>query len=305
MSTRQSSSYLSNFRLQGYNGIEDVDSWLERFELFAQRENIDAEQMYKDLQLCLVDGAGLWYSTVAKKEPTIKDYATLKAALSTRFSLIDKDEIPNIEQSPVETVDQYFNRFISLIRYCELTEGQKVSLFIKGLNSLYRTQVKLNEPKTVEDARRRAKLVADATGIQPGVAPVSALEPNIQTLQTVMQESLVQPIKQAMESLNQKFEGLLRETQNLRKSQPRASDRSKASLQGQGYFNRIQAQQSQQHPQKQHIPHQQNSYQQNQHTCPHCNGKARFCSFFYNNVCPGQKATCYECNEVGHLRYVH
>lgn len=51
--------------------------------------------------------AGRWYSTVAKNEQAIKDYATLKAALSTRFATIDKDESRNVKQSPVERVDQY------------------------------------------------------------------------------------------------------------------------------------------------------------------------------------------------------
>jgi hypothetical protein len=70
-------SYLSNICIQGYNVIDDVDSWLERFELFVQRE-----------KLTLIRCTWI-FSDMAKKKPIIKDYATL-----TRFSVIDKYEIP-------------------------------------------------------------------------------------------------------------------------------------------------------------------------------------------------------------------
>ena len=182
--------------------------------------------------------------------------------------------------------------------YCELTEGQKVNLFIKGLNSLYRTQVKLFEPKDLEDARRRAKLVADATGIQPSVAPVHASVPNLQTFQTTMQENLVQPFKEAIDNLNAKFEGLLRETQRSNTRQTRRFDRSRAPPRGSRQSN----QDGNQHFYR---PQPQNRPSGNETRCPHCNGKARYCSFKDNQKCPGQNATCYDCNEVGHLSYVH
>jgi hypothetical protein len=54
MSTRQSSSYLSNFRLQGYNGIEDVDSWLERFELLLSGKTMMQSKCTKTYNCALL-----------------------------------------------------------------------------------------------------------------------------------------------------------------------------------------------------------------------------------------------------------
>lgn len=77
------------------------------------------------------------------------------------------------------------------------------------------------EPKHLEDARRRAKLVADAIGFPPTMAPVDTnTVSNKQTLQTIMQESFLQPLKKSIDNLNETFKILLGETNRSNKRQP-------------------------------------------------------------------------------------
>ena len=159
------SSYLSNIKLDPFqgNGYVDVDTWLEQFERLGAREGVTDEQRYLDLQYCLKGNAGLWYSSVAAKDESIKDYNSLKTALSDRFTTVDKDDIPSVYQGESESIEQYYYNFIRAIKHCILTEGQKVKLFVKGLSSEALTYVKLQNPVTLEEARKKASNYESAT----------------------------------------------------------------------------------------------------------------------------------------------
>ena len=177
-STMATSSYLSNIKLEPFHGNQfvDVDTWLEQFERLGARENVSEDQKFLDLQYCLKGNAGIWYSTEAVKNSEIKDYKTLKEALSLRFSTIDKDEIPSVKQAANESVEQYYYNFMCAVKPCSLTEGQKVNLFTKGLCSQAATYVKLESPSTLEAARKKAVNFEKATLDQPSVH-VAAAQP--------------------------------------------------------------------------------------------------------------------------------
>lgn len=218
------------------NGIVDVDTWVERFERFSQRENVNAEQKYKDLQMCLIGNAELWYSTVAAKDPSIKDYATLKAALLERFAVLDKDDIPIVKQSDQETAEQYNYNFMAQIRFCILTEGQFIKLFIKGLNPISQPHMNLQQPKTLEEARRKAVDFESATERQPQVD------------RQFLIDTVTEVTSQVMSKLTEKLEELT--TRSLQERQSRGNFRSQGQSRGRGFQRQQQMRQDQKNRQQ-------------------------------------------------------
>jgi hypothetical protein len=311
------SSYLSNIKLEPFqgNGFVEIDTWLEKFERLGGRENVSEEQKYLDLQYCLQGNAGLWYSSVAAKDPSIKDYKSLKSALSSRFSTIDKDDIPSIKQLVNEKVEEYYYNFLRAVKHCDLSEGQKVRLFIKGLSSETQTYVRLQDVKTLEEARKKAVAHEEATFHQtPNVASVTTPPVDHQRLVEEVSTKVFEKLATQMEHMYRSKDRQLSNNTYRHRSQGPIRGR------GRGYQNHsreqqhttqqtyipTQPQQQQQQPQQQQPPQQQQQPQQQHqpYKCPTCEGMARNCSYFYNQYCPGKTLTCLRCGKYGHMSYV-
>ncbi|XP_060602869.1 uncharacterized protein LOC132755945 [Ruditapes philippinarum] len=265
--TMSTSSYLSNIKLDPFqgNGYVDVDTWLEQFERLGAREGITEEQRYLDLQYCLKGNAGLWYSSVAANDASIKDYKTLKEALSNRFTTVDKDDIPSIQQGESESVEQYYYNFIRAVKHCSLTEGQKVKLFVKGLSSEALTYVKLQNPTTLEEARKKAVDYEGATMHQ--TVKVAAVTTSADQLETLT-EKVVEKVVKQLEHLYRPQNRQPREN-GYRSQGPVRRNEIGASGHQQSTYRRHQ---DNRQFQKQGGTRQNPNENQQQNTCPSCRG---------------------------------
>jgi len=57
------------------------------------------------------------------------------------------------------TMDEYVKKFLDLIRYVSCIKDEKIKIqrFLSGFPSYYKDQIQYDEPKTLEEAIRKAK----------------------------------------------------------------------------------------------------------------------------------------------------
>ena len=140
---------------------ESVEAWVSDVfkiaDMFRWKTNIIARLMFLHLKGTAKD----WL--MALPQSVIDDPFILSAKLINDFGPVSEagrmDAMANVRQRPGEPVIEYSSRLLSLTTRYSLEERHVLSFFLNGLDSKIRPLVQLHNPRTIEEARERARLV--------------------------------------------------------------------------------------------------------------------------------------------------
>ena len=120
-----------------FDGIDNVEIWLETFEMFQKVNRWSNEECAAILPLRLSGAARSWFRTRADDATT---WEALKSALRAQFEVRHSNSsiislIDRIRQEPTERVLTYQTRFLDLLALIPnpLHEAASVEFFINGL----------------------------------------------------------------------------------------------------------------------------------------------------------------------------
>lgn len=158
---------------------EDLDLFLQRFELNSQLRDFANEKKHLVLSLRLRGNAAIWLSTL---EDSKKDtFAHLKAALISNFKddnlkWVNESKLSARFQEESEHLDNYFLDISTLCHKLNKSDQEKLTHFIRGLRPQLRAFVISKEPESLERALHFARLAQTVTELpSPSANQVSTL----------------------------------------------------------------------------------------------------------------------------------
>jgi len=165
-------------RIESFDGTGDPISWLEQFENAAVANGLSDARKLAIAPAYLTGTALAWLQERQANVATnpVHWTATLQngalPAITFRQPFIDyfrnnariamwQQELDNHKQQPGQTIDQYVTKMQQLMKRIDpvnaATEHQKVSTFMRGLDSRYKFHVRATNPVTLTAAVNTAK----------------------------------------------------------------------------------------------------------------------------------------------------
>jgi hypothetical protein len=165
-------------KIESFDGTGDPIAWLEQFESAAVANGLTDARKLAVAPAYLTGTALAWLQERQANNATnpIHWVATAQngaqPAVTFRQPFIDhfrnnariamwQQELDNHKQLPGQTIDQYVTKMQQLMKRIDpvnaATEHQKVSTFMRGLDSRYKFHVRATNPVTLADAVNTAK----------------------------------------------------------------------------------------------------------------------------------------------------
>ena len=147
---------------------QDVDEWLERFELLANTRAVPWTDETKRVKIIdYLDGAAFTYVSTLSKDSS---WQKVKSVMITRFRIQPQtlsERLLNLRQKPKESVEEFANRVARVYKgavsvYDGLGTGFQRDVFLSGLLPYLKQKVELREFKTLEMAVTFVKRVEAA-----------------------------------------------------------------------------------------------------------------------------------------------
>jgi hypothetical protein len=144
---------------------EDADQWLETVRHWIAFKAFDDAQRCAAFPLLLREGASSWYRELP--DATKNDFDRLSRAFATRYQRAtvtawqDNAAVWTVKQSPLQSVDEYFDHIENMASKTTMPEDQKCHAIINGLRGNIRQQVLQHEGLDRQNIRKWA-LIAEA-----------------------------------------------------------------------------------------------------------------------------------------------
>jgi hypothetical protein len=142
-----------------YDGTEDPLPWLNRCEQFFRIQSTEEAGKVFLTAFYMTDDAAQWYALIKRNHGT-PDWAAFIELVNQRFRPPLRGNILGelIQLTRETTVADYQSRFLALVNRCTgLTEKQQIDIFTAGLRNPLKTDVKLEQPATLDDAMALAR----------------------------------------------------------------------------------------------------------------------------------------------------
>lgn len=145
---------------------EDLNKFLQNFELWATFRRYDEPTKLSALPLLLKEGASIWYSTL--RQGTKEDYDRLKAALYERYGPNQNQSWKNvadlwkIRQEAGQSFDDYMNKVEREANRLNCPAETTFMVAMNGLRPIIRQMVTIQNPSTIEDLKKLGRLVEDS-----------------------------------------------------------------------------------------------------------------------------------------------
>lgn len=183
------------------DGSQDAQLWLTRFQLMAVTKNLNDNKAKATLPLLLKENALRWY--VALPQHVKDNYAELKREFIIRYGPDERVQwqrtasLYQTAQGSGESVEDYVSGVTSKGAELNLPEEQLRNIVLNGLRPHLRQFVLQQNPATLDDMRKSAKLaeltLPDTAKEQQSVATaIARLESKLE-LMSVAQASALQP----------------------------------------------------------------------------------------------------------------
>ncbi|XP_069133378.1 uncharacterized protein [Argopecten irradians] len=170
---------------------DDAKLWITRFQLFVKTKGFNQHKAKTVLPLFLKDGALRWYMSLP--DTITEDYETLTNAFLQRYGPDDNTkwqrtaQLYQTKQTSGQSVEDFITMLTGKGQDVGLSEDQIQQVVINGLKPNIRQFVLQNNPQTIDELRRWAKLgeltVSDENQQhQEVVAAIARLEDQLQAL---------------------------------------------------------------------------------------------------------------------------
>src|SRR6266487_1864242 len=202
-------------KIESFDGTSDPISWLEQFESAAIANGLTDDRKLAVALVYLTGTAQAWIQERQTNQATnpihwdVTPQNNAQPAVTFHQPFIDhfrnnarvamwQQELDNHKQLPGQTVDQYVTKMQQLMKRIDpvnaAIEHQKISTFMRGLESRYKFYVRANNPITLADAvntTKRFELSYNELATQPmGIVQNNSANTEIVALLGEMQKQI-------------------------------------------------------------------------------------------------------------------
>lgn len=146
---------------------EDLNKFLQTFELWANFRRYDEQTKLAALPLLLKGSASIWYGTL---RPAIKnDYTQLKEALVERYGPNQTQtwknvaELWKIRQEGRQSCDDYINKVEQEASRLNCPAETIFMIAMNGQRPIIRQMLTIHNPRNLEQLKRLGRLVEDSS----------------------------------------------------------------------------------------------------------------------------------------------
>ncbi|KAJ0937126.1 putative retrotransposon gag domain-containing protein [Helianthus annuus] len=140
---------------------DDLTSWLFKVEQFFQLDKVSDATKVRLAAIHFEEKALQWYQSLTSQrvEGEVLSWTELVEALKVRFGELFDDpmtDLKNLKQ--INSVQEYHDKFDAIISRLQLPIEYALSCFLAGLEEEIRLQVRMFNPKNIQEAFCLAKL---------------------------------------------------------------------------------------------------------------------------------------------------
>lgn len=198
---------------------ENVTRFVTRLDQYASFSGLDDTGKTKLLPLALTSRAKIWYE--AQPGETRNKWENITKAMKEKYGpqsigMIEESKLLERKQGPSESVQSYSTDMFARLDLLDLTDTQKVKIYIRGLQPYYHFFTVMKEVNSLEEAEKLALQAESVRGIQKQEQYESSLEvQKLLALQTKAQpeSSDLTSVKEAIQSLTSRFQSAQTKTQ--------------------------------------------------------------------------------------------
>jgi hypothetical protein len=177
---------LPELRLEPFEiGKSGARDWLTRFSLYIQTKGLAEDTKPAVLGLFLKGGAWHWYLTL---DPQIRSSwerlaeEFLRHFDNQKFRFVRLNDLMSKEQKVDQSVEKYSAEILELAMALSISESERLSFFIRGLQPQIRSFVLRSAPATYADAVTQAKLYEATAPLNSAAPTATAIVAAIQQL---------------------------------------------------------------------------------------------------------------------------
>jgi hypothetical protein len=170
---------LPELRLEPFEpGKTGARDWLTRFSLYIQTKGLAEETKPAVLGLFLKGSAWQWYLTLAAEirntwERLAEEF--LRQFEDQKFRFVRLNELMSKEQKAEQSVEAYAAEVLELAMALSISEPERLSFFIRGLQPEIRAHVLRAAPPSYSDAVSQAKLYEATAKLTPSTPSAAAI----------------------------------------------------------------------------------------------------------------------------------
>jgi hypothetical protein len=142
-------------RLPEYDGTDDPDIWLHRFEIFFDLQRTEEEKKVCLAAFHMTGKAQIWYYGVERNRG-VPAWTEFAESVRRRFGSLTRSNDAFrelIQLRHTGSVAEYREEFLGLVDRCDgVSEPMQLAFFTAGLRHPLRADVELRRPETLQDA---------------------------------------------------------------------------------------------------------------------------------------------------------